>query len=376
MQPAYVHLPKLTEGYLFFFALHLELFLSWVAIAGDLTLGQTVESSWITFVIWCGYVPLYWQQLGSQRMGCLGSVDFCLLQTRGQARQDRNGGGQEMVKRCMEMQNPWQDPFQLSKMHRPQDKSHIIFDAFRLQIISFFWDIWFRLLMRCFTWLCLKIGYYPRITIFKVLFSWVYIGSPRRYGHVWTWGTLSTRGSLLDSSGGALRVHLTCDLVYLREFLLAKRSKLETPSVMAFMAPATATFSWLLDLSDLWSGVVRSWNSSFFAWGLFLTTICTLRLSSTIFCHWTRSTGSCRAKALNKVWMPSRRWKQTWLRCLAAFVLYGMAKSWPLGNFKDLATIRKRQCVIESVSLTCALRELAGMQKRLLKYSFLSTHAR
>ena len=95
-----------------------------------------------------------------------------------------------------------------------------------------------------------------------------------------TWGTLSTRGSLLDLFGGALRVHLTCDLVYLGEFLLAKRSKLETPSVMAFMAPATATFSWLLDLSDLWSGVVRSWNSSFFAWDLFLTTICTLRLSS------------------------------------------------------------------------------------------------
>lgn len=98
MQPVYVHLPKLTEGYLFFFRIA-----SWAipimsCYAGDLTLGQTVESSWITFVIWCGYVPLYWQQLGSQRR-CLGSVDFC-LQPRGQARQDRNGGGQEMVKRC------------------------------------------------------------------------------------------------------------------------------------------------------------------------------------------------------------------------------------------------------------------------------------
>ena len=50
----------------------------------------------------------------------------------------------------------------------------------------------------------------------------------------------------------------------------------------------------------------------------------------------------CRAKALNKVSLPSQRWKRTWLRCLAAF---GMAKSWPLENFKDLEPIQKRSCV-------------------------------
>ena len=165
----------------------------------------------------------------------------------------------------------------------------------------------------------------------------------------------------LCSFGGALRVHLTCDLVW-GEFLPAKkRSKLETPS---FMAPATATcLACGLALCDLGTCVlcVRFVSNK---------TICTQHLRSTIFCRWTRIQGieeSVNSKSeieADMIEMPG-------CRCIV----------W---NGQELATGKIQRscnhskervcywfsCSCLEISLVCALYELAGRQTRLRKVFF------
>ena len=142
MQPVYVHLPKLTEGYLFFFRIA-----SWTipimscyCWRSDFRPDCRKQLDHL-----CDLMRLRATLLAATRQPAplpgLGGFLFAATRpSKARSKRWRTGNGEKMSW-CMEMQNPWQDPCQLSKMHRPQDKSRIIFDAFRSSVSFEIFDL-------------------------------------------------------------------------------------------------------------------------------------------------------------------------------------------------------------------------------------------